>query len=97
MPPIQDNSWHLDKRVPITIIGLFITQTLGLTYVGTTWKADIENRVTTLERAEDRNANHETRITVLEQGVLRIREDLTEIKQLIRMQKMGQNEPATAP
>ncbi len=86
------SEWHLDKRVPITIILAFIAQTLILTYIGTSWKADIENRVNMLERSDDKASSHDTRIVVLEQGMLRIREDLSEIKTLIRMQKLGQAE-----
>lgn len=82
-------AWHLDKRVPITIIVMFAVQTLTLVYVGTSWKADIEYRVGALEKSMSESAPHESRIIVLEQGFLRIREDLSEIKDLIRLQKQG--------
>lgn len=82
-------AWHLDKRVPITMIVMFALQTLTLVYVGTSWKADIEYRVGALEKSMADSAPHESRIIVLEQGFLRIREDLSEIKDLIRLQKQG--------
>lgn len=79
----------MDKRVPIGIIGAIICQTLVFVYIGTAWKTDIESRVITLEKADQNLASHETRIVVLEQAVLRIRDDLSEIKALIRAQKTG--------
>lgn len=81
---MQREEWHLDKKVPIAIIGAIVGQTLFFVYVGTAWKTNIEGRVVALERTDAGQATHETRITVLEQGVLRIREDLAEIKALIR-------------
>ena len=80
-------SWHLDKKVPISIIGALIVQTLIFVYVGTAWKVDIEGRVNALERSDNSQATHESRIIVLEQGVLRIRDDLAEIKALLRNEK----------
>lgn len=81
--------WHLDKKVPISIIAAIVCQTLFFVYIGTAWKADVENRLRGLEKSQDDTANHETRIVITEQGLLRIREDLSEIKQLIRQQKLG--------
>lgn len=81
---MDDNQWHLDKKVPITIIALFAAQTITLVYVGTSWKASVDSRLQYLERTEERAASYEARIITLEQGVLGIREDLAEIKSLIR-------------
>lgn len=87
--------WHLDKRVPITIIGAIVFQTVFFTYVGTAWKTDVESRLHVLEKSDDSRMTHENRIIILEQGVLRIRDDLSEIKQLIRAQKLGElDDPA---
>ena len=80
-------SWHLDKKVPISIIGALVVQTLIFVYVGTAWKVDIEGRVGALERSDNSQATHESRIIVLEQGMLRIRDDLAEIKALLRNEK----------
>lgn len=88
----QQESWHLDRRVPITIIGALIVQTLIFTYTGTAWKVDVDSRLAALERSDGGQASHESRIIVLEQGVLRIREDLAEIKALLRSSKTRQQD-----
>ena len=85
MPPREN--WHLDKKVPIGIIGALIVQTLIFVYVGTAWKVDIEGRVIALERSDTVQSSHETRITVIEQGIIRVREDLAEIKAILMGQK----------
>jgi hypothetical protein len=89
MTTARDNSWHLDKRVPITIVFMFVVQTVTLVYIGTSWKADIDSRVAALEKSENRMTSYEARIIVLEQGVLGIREDLSEIKELLRSNRQG--------
>ena len=42
--------WHLDKRVPISIIITLVLQTMTFIYLGTTWKADIDHRIGSLEK-----------------------------------------------
>lgn len=86
---MQKEEWHLDKKVPIGIIGALIVQTMIFVYIGTAWKVDIEGRVIALERSDTIQSTHETRITVIEQGIVRIREDLAEIKALIRGRQTG--------
>lgn len=93
----QQEQWHLDKKVPISIIGTIVAQTLIFVYIGTAWKADVENRLHALEKEQNGISSHETRIVVIEQGMLRIRDDLSEIKQLIRQQKMGKLDDPSQP
>ena len=65
MAPKEDTSmagWHLDKRVPIAIIGALIIQTMIAVFVGGTIVARFDERLTALERdrvtlAEDRSAD----------------------------------------
>ena len=45
----DQDSWHLDRRVPIAIMAAFFFQTCGFIYVATTWKVGIEGRVSNLE------------------------------------------------
>lgn len=42
--------WHLDKRVPISIIFAIIAQTVTFVYFGTAWKSDIDHRIGSLEK-----------------------------------------------
>ena len=94
---MAQEQWHLDKKVPISIIAAIVCQTLFFVYIGTAWKASVENRLHSLEKSQDGTSNHETRIVVIEQGMLRIRDDLSEIKQLIRQQKMGSLDQESQP
>lgn len=78
--------WHLDKKVPIGIILGLVLQSMAFIYVGTSWKDGIDNRITALEKSDSGQANHENRLTVLEQQFNYIRGDLSEIKDLLRRQ-----------
>jgi len=82
--------WHLDKKVPISIIVMFVIQTLTLVYVGTTWKTNIDNRIEQLEKSGDKTTSYESRILILEQQFGYIRSDLAEIKTLLRRQVPAQ-------
>ena len=64
-----DGQWHLDKKVPIAMILAFVLQTITLVYVGTTWKDDIDNRITVLEKSDANQTNHGDRILILEQSI----------------------------
>lgn len=52
-PPAE--SWHLDKRVPIGLIFALLVQTITLVYVGSTWKAETDGRLSTVETAIEDN------------------------------------------
>jgi len=89
MAPIRDE-WHLDKKVPISIIFALFVQTVVFVYVGTSWKADTDSRISALEKSENSRDSHENRLVVLEQQFGYIRNDLAEIKTLLRRQIPGQ-------
>ena len=83
--------WSLDKRVPISIIITLVLQTLAFVYLGTTWKADIDNRIGSLEkegvaraavelRLDVIRAAQESRITILEQKFDFIQQSLQRIE-----------------
>ena len=92
MPPARED-WHLDKRVPISIIIALFVQTIVFVYVGTTWKADVDGRIIALEKSEGSRDSHENRITILEQQFGFIRADLQEIKTLLRRQVPNDTQP----
>ena len=94
---MQREEWHLDKKVPIGIITALFFQTLFFTYIGTAWKVDVESRLGALERSDSVQSTHETRITVIEQGINRIREDLAEIKVILRGRQSGSLDDAQQP
>ena len=83
--------WHLDKRVPISIIITLVLQTITFVYLGTTWKADIDHRIGSLEkdgvaraavevRLDVIRAAQESRITILEQKFDFIQQSLQRIE-----------------
>lgn len=82
----ENQYWHLDKRVPISIIFALFVQTVTFVYVGTTWKAAVDSRIGALEKSESSRDTHESRLVVLEQQFQYIRSDLAEIKTLLRRQ-----------
>jgi septation ring formation regulator EzrA len=84
MPPPE--YWHLDKKVPISIIIALFVQTVVFVYVGTTWKADTDSRISALEKSENNRVSHENRLVILEQQFQYIRSDLAEIKSILRRQ-----------
>lgn len=85
MPPAPEE-WHLDKKVPISIIAALFIQTVVFVYIGSTWKADTDARLMALEKSENSRESHENRIVILEQQWGYIRADLAEIKSLLRRQ-----------
>lgn len=79
----SDGSWHLDKRVPIGIVVAIAIQTIALVYVGTTWKADIDHRLVTLEKSDDARSPQGNRLTILEQQFIAIQNTLIRIERKI--------------
>lgn len=75
--------WHLDRKVPISIIvGLFI-QTLTFIWVGVTWKAEVDSSIASLKTQvaanTEANKTQEPRITILEQQLKYIADTLARI------------------
>ena len=73
----NEESWHLDKRVPIAIMLALFLQTVGFIYFATSWKVGIEGRVGNLEANQqgalprvqantDLNYAQERRLAILE-------------------------------
>ena len=92
MSPSSDEwQWHLDKRVIGGVLGCcfsllvgFFVQTVYLTQYFTTKFDTYDSRLAALEKSDDDQQTHEKRITVLEQQWTYIRDDLAEIKALLR-------------
>ena len=91
MTETPKEEWHLDKRVPISIIIALAIQTVTFIYLATTWKVAIDYRIGTLEkmdayhssadsRLETVRAGQETRITILEQKFDFIQQSLRRIE-----------------
>jgi hypothetical protein len=76
----NENEWHLDKKVPLGLLLTIVIQTVTLVYVGTTWKSDVDSRITALEKTETQTSANPTRITILEQKFEFISETLKRIE-----------------
>lgn len=84
--------WHLDKKVPVTIIVALVLQTLGIIYVGTAWKTEVDFRISSLERLNEDNKSQEGRIIAVEQQLNYITDSLKRIEaKLEGAAKNGQN------
>lgn len=83
---MQNEGWHLDKKVPIGLFAGFILQTIVIVAWGTQKFDGYDSRLTALERSDDGQQSHESRIIKLEQQFDFIRADLAEIKTLLRRQ-----------
>lgn len=82
----DDISWHLDKKVPIGLILALLVQTVVITSWGSAKFENYEGRITNLEKSDDAQQTYERRITILEEKFGYIRDDLAEIKTLLRRQ-----------
>ena len=72
--------WHLDKKVPISIIIALVLQTFGFVAIGSAWKAEVESRLAVVEKQVDELKNQGDRLIVLEEQLRFIKESLTRIE-----------------
>lgn len=85
MPPVvNDTTTWLKQAFPFPVVVTMILYTMGASSFISSWKTDIEARLTAQEKVLTALATHESRIVVLEQQFIRIREDLSEIKLMLR-------------
>lgn len=76
----DDGQWHLDKKVPIALIFAIIGQT-----VAAAWFASaLSTRVDQLERQANASSPQAERIVRLEENMKAIQQGITEIKSMIR-------------
>lgn len=81
---LEDNHWKIDRRVPVIWILATLGQILFFAYMGLIWMSETDGRLNSLEKYQVDTTGQESRIIVLEQQFGYIREDLAEIKVLIR-------------
>ena len=77
---IDDNKWHLDKKVPLALMFTIACQTSAIVW----WAAGINARVEQLEKQLQLAAPHAERIIRLEEKVTTIRDGIEDIKKLLR-------------
>lgn len=77
---MEDNKWHLDKKVPLALIFAIVVQT----FVVVSWLSTLGERVNNLERARDASAPQADRLTRVEVKLEGVQLGIEEIKRLIR-------------
>jgi hypothetical protein len=81
--PYDDGRWHLDRRVPLSLIGAMLLQTAGFGW----WASSVTERVNTLERQAVQTAPQDARLTRVEVKLEVVQEGIGEIKRLIQQRK----------
>ena len=87
MPPAVSSFLH--QSLPLPMVAVLLLQTAGFVWIGSDKFTSINMRLAVLEKATDGQAGQKDRIIVLEQSLGTIKEDLAEIKSLLRDQKGG--------
>lgn len=78
--PSQDRNWHVEKKIPLALMGMLLLQTFAVGW----WASATSERVTTLERRMDAAAPQADRLTRVEVKIETVQSGIEEIKQLIR-------------
>jgi hypothetical protein len=85
---VNKEQWHLDKRVPIALISMFLVQTFTVAVFLVIWKTETDGRLALLEKVLEKitiaSPEQERRIIVLEQVLIRVSTDISEIKNILR-------------
>lgn len=85
MPPAVHSI--LQQTLPLPLVAVLVLQTAGFVWIGADKLTSVNMRLAVLEKVVEAQVGQRDRIIVLEQGMNGIREDLIEIKDLLRGQK----------
>jgi hypothetical protein len=75
-----EREWHLDKKVPIALIGTLLAQTIAIVW----WAANLSTRVDALERQYLANVPRMESVIRLETKVDGLTSGLQELKAMLR-------------
>ena len=90
MPPVvTDTSAWLKQAFPLPVVITLLVYTMGASSMISSWKAETDARIATLEKVVTAYNSHENRIVVLEQQYIRINDRLIEIRDLLREATKG--------
>lgn len=84
MPPAVHSI--LQQTLPLPMVAVLVLQTAGFVWIGADKFTSVNMRLAVLEKVVEAQVGQRDRIIVLEQGMNGIREDLVEIKDLLRGQ-----------
>ena len=89
MPPAVHSI--LQQTLPLPLVAVLVLQTAGFVWIGADKLTSVNMRLAVLEKVVEAQVGQRDRIIVLEQGMNGIRDDLVEIKEILR----GQQLPST--
>lgn len=87
----SDASWHLDRKVPISLIVTLVMVFGGQTVTALWWAGKVDSRIERLEEitkiAAPQTADQRDRLTKLEVKLESVLDNVTEIKTILRTTK----------
>ncbi len=86
---VQNEEWHLDKKVPIAIIIALLIQTVAFVSIAASWKATVDSRLERLEKSESDTNSQGDRILILEQQLKFIVDSLSRIEKKLDTVEQG--------
>lgn len=91
MPPAIHS--FLSQSLPLPVVAVLLLQTAGFVWIGSDKFTSISMRLAVLEKFAEAQAGQNDRIIILEQSLGVIKEDLRDIKTMLRQrtQPEGQN------
>lgn len=84
MPPAVHSL--LQQSLPLPFVAVLVLQTAGFVWLGSDKFNAINTRLALLEKVVEAQVGQKDRIIILEQGMAAIKDDLAEIKQILRNQ-----------
>lgn len=80
----EDRAWHLDRKVPISLIFAILVQTGGFFW----WAASATERLSVLEKKAELYAPQSDRLTRVETKLEAVQEGISEIKFILRREPL---------
>ena len=88
MPPAVHSL--LQQSLPLPMVAVLLLQTAGFVWIGADKLTSVNMRLAVLEKVVEAQVGQRDRIIVLEQSMNGIRDDLVEIKDILRGRPNGQ-------
>jgi hypothetical protein len=87
MPPAVQSFLH--QSLPLPVVAALLLQTAGFVWIGSDKFTSIDMRLAVIEKFIEGQSGQNDRIIILEQSLGGIKEDLADIKKMLREQNGG--------
>lgn len=87
MPPAVQS--FLNQSLPLPVVAVLLLQTAGFVWIGSDKFTSIDMRLAVIEKFIEGQSGQNDRIIILEQSLGGIKEDLADIKKMLREQNGG--------